>query len=124
MKRPLQALRIGLIAGALMIPVYAQSGGSDPNGSATPGATSGSGASGSGASGGAMSGSGASGSGTVPGTDMNTSSNRNNTGDHDFNFGWLGLVGLAGLLGLRHQNRNATYDNSRDINNTGPSGIR
>jgi MYXO-CTERM domain-containing protein len=102
MKRPLQALRIGLIAGALMVPVFGQSGGANPSGSTAPA-------------------SGAGTAQTVPGTDMNSPS-RTDRGDHDFNFGWLGLVGLAGLLGLRHHR--SGYDSPRDINNTGPSGVR
>jgi len=117
MKRSLQALRIGLVAGALMVPVYAQSGGADPNGSGSPGAAS------STPSGTAPSGSPSGTAQTVPGTDMNSSS-RTDRGDHDFNFGWLGLVGLAGLLGMRRHHTN-TYDNERrSIDNTGPSGIR
>src|SRR4051812_13700641 len=105
MKRPLQALRIGLIAGALMVPAFGQSGGADPNGSASP-----SGSATGAASQGAVSGGNPTGSAqTVPGTDMNSPS-RTDRGDHDFNFGWLGLVGLAGLLGMRRSHRGA-YDN-------------
>jgi len=110
MKRPLQALRIGLIAGALMVPAFGQSGGANPNGSATPGAA---------ATGGNPTGSAQ----TVPGTDMNSPS-RTDRGDHDFNFGWLGLVGLAGLLGMRRSHRGAYDNETRNINNTGPSSVR
>jgi hypothetical protein len=112
MKRSLQALRIGLVAGALMLPAFGQSG-ANPTGS-NPGAANPSGSSYP---------SSASGSGqTVAGTDMNSPS-RTDRGDHDFNFGWLGLVGLAGLLGLRRPHRQ-TFDDRRNIDNTGPSGIR
>ena len=82
MKRSLQGLRIGLVAGALMLPVYGQSGAADPNGSGSPGAASSS------SSGTAQ---------TVPGTDMNSPS-RTDRGDHDFNFGWLGFVGSQACL--------------------------
>jgi MYXO-CTERM domain-containing protein len=108
MKRSLQALRVGLIAGTLMLPAFAQSSGANPNGSASPTATAST---------------PAGGGQTVPGTDMNSPS-RTDRGDHDFNFGWLGLVGLAGLLGLRGHHANL-YDNEpRGIDNTGPSAVR
>jgi len=100
----MEALRIALVAGALIVPAFGQSGAADPSGSATPGS--------------AGSGSAATAQ-TAPGSDMN----RTDRGDHDFNFGWLGLVGLAGLLGLRRPH-STTYDSPRDINNTGPSGVR
>jgi MYXO-CTERM domain-containing protein len=59
---------------------------------------------------------------TVPGTDMNSPSrNDDRDRDHSFNFGWLGLIGLAGLLGLRRPNR---YEEPRNIENTGPSSVR
>ena len=40
-----------------------------------------------------------------PSTEMMSRTSENmsrttDTGDHDFNFGWLGLLGLAGLAGL------------------------
>jgi len=103
-----QLIQIGMLAGALaMVPVYAQTG-SDP--AASRPAT----------------GAAASSGQTVPGTDMNGPSRSDyNNGRHDFNFGWLGLVGLAGLLGLRHHNnRTDRYDDTRNINNTGPGGVR
>jgi MYXO-CTERM domain-containing protein len=90
-----------MIAGALMLgPAFAQT----PSGGNPPAPSSGAATSGQ----------------TVPGTDMNSPS-RNDDRDHNFNFGWLGLIGLAGLLGLRRPNR---YDNPRNIDNTGPGGIR
>src|SRR4051812_9800441 len=106
MKRSLEALRIGLVAGALMVPAgVAQTRGANPNRSSSPRATNP-----------APSGQ------TVPGTDMNSPSRTDRTDrDHDFNFGWLGLVGLAGLLGLRHR---GSYDEPRNVDNTGPGRIR
>jgi MYXO-CTERM domain-containing protein len=59
---------------------------------------------------------------TVPGTDMNSPSRNDDRGDHGFNFGWLGLIGLAGLLGLRRNS--PRVDEVRNIDNTGPSGVR
>jgi len=59
---------------------------------------------------------------TVPGTDMNSPSRNDDRGDHGFNFGWLGLIGLAGLLGMRRNSNRA--DEVRSIDNTGPSGAR
>jgi len=86
---------------------FAQSGGgSDPNatGSGAPGATS-----------------GAPSAQTAPGTDMSRNGNRDDN-NHDFNMGWLGLVGLAGLLGMRRHNQR--HDDVRNIDNTGPSSMR
>jgi MYXO-CTERM domain-containing protein len=120
MKRPFQLIRIGMIAGALaMVPAFAQTSSdpaaSQPSGSAAAPATNPNGT-------GTAAGSGQ----TVPGTDMNSPSRTDtNNGDRGFNFGWLGLVGLAGLLGLRHHNNRVDrYDDTRNINNTGPGGIR
>jgi len=99
-----------MMAGALtMVPVFAQTGAPNPGGSGA-GTAAGSGQ-------------------TVAGTDMNSPSRNDYNRDRDdrgFNFGWLGLVGLAGLLGMRrHNNRvgNDRYE-SRSIDNTGPGGIR
>ena len=105
MKQSLQALRKGLVAGALMLPAFGQTApsGANPSGSSYPSSASGSGQ-------------------TVAGTDMNSPS-RTDRADHDFNFGWLGLVGLAGLLGLRRPHRQ-TFDEPRNIDNTGPTGMR
>jgi len=96
MTRPYQFVRVSFLAGALLVPGFAQSADPNPQSSpSSPAATS---------------------SGTMPGT-----TNRTDDRDHDFNLGWLGLVGLAGLLGLRrHDHRNE----ARSIDNTGPSGIR
>jgi len=107
MKRPFQVIRIGIVAGALaMVPAYAQTA-SDP------------------ASGQPASGSAASSGQTVPGTDMNSPSRTNYNNDHNFNFGWVGLVGLVGLLGLRRHNaRVDRHDEARNIDNTGPRGVR
>jgi hypothetical protein len=94
-----------------MLPAFAQTApsGANPNGATPSGSSYPSSASGSGQ--------------TVAGTDMNSPS-RTDRADHDFNFGWLGLVGLAGLLGLSRPHRQ-TFDNEpRNIDNTGPSGIR
>ena len=80
-----------------MLPAFAQSGGTAPNGGTNPSTQP------------------ATAAQPAPGTDMNN--NGNGTGDrgHDFNFGWLGLLGLAGLLGLRHRGRN----DMRDVDNVG-----
>jgi MYXO-CTERM domain-containing protein len=67
---------------------------------------------------------------TVPGTDMNSPSRNDysrDRDDHGFNFGWLGLVGLAGLLGMRrnpNRHEGTRYDEPRSVDNTGPGGIR
>src|SRR5690349_12451803 len=108
-----ELFRIGMIAGALALaPAFAQSsaspntGGSQPGAAATAprAANNGSDMNGSGAAtangSGVATGTNASGQ-TVPGTDMNNPSHYDSSKDHSFNFGWLGLVGLAGLLGLR-----------------------
>jgi len=139
MKRPYQLLQIGMMAGALtMVPVYAQSGSADQGGSSATqpsgsGAGSGAGSgtaaqpggAGSGAGSGMGSGSAAGSGQTVAGTDMNSPSGNNGNHDNGFNFGWLGLLGLAGLLGTRHHNnRTDNRYESRNIDNTGPGGIR
>jgi hypothetical protein len=110
MKRSFQLMQIGMLAGALaMVPAHAQTG-SDP--AAAPANPNGSGTA-------------ASSGQTVPGTDMNSPSRNDRNDDRGFNFGWLGLVGLAGLLGMRHHNNRVDrYDDTRNINNTGPGGIR
>jgi len=96
MTRPYHFVRLALLAGALLVPGFAQS--ADPNPSANPSSP------------------GVASPATTPGT-----TNRADDRDHDFNMGWLGLVGLAGLLGLRrHDHRNE----ARSIDNTGPGGIR
>jgi MYXO-CTERM domain-containing protein len=132
MKRPYELVRIGMIAGALaMTPAFAQSSAS-PSGDAQSGAgaaTTGTGANGSrmspnGSTGAATAPSAATSGQTVAGTDMNSPSRNDDRGDHSFNFGWLGLVGLAGLLGLRRAHRHDDYVEPRNIDNTGPSGIR
>jgi hypothetical protein len=107
MTRPYQFVRVSLLAGALLVPGFAQSADPNPQSSpSSPGATS--------------SGSPSSPTATSPGT-MPGTTNRTDDRDHDFNMGWLGLVGLAGLLGLRrHDHRNE----ARSIDNTGPGGIR
>ncbi|WP_054024968.1 WGxxGxxG family protein [Bacillus sp. FJAT-28004] len=44
------------------------------------------------------------------GTDMNTNNYRTNaaTDDNDMDWGWLGLLGLAGLIGLKSRDRERT----------------
>ncbi len=84
-------LRVGVLAGACILPIVAQTS-SDPRSASPPAATAPA--------------SPQAGTTTAPDTNAN-----NNYGDrdrdHGFNFGWLGLVGLAGLLGLRHR---SSYD--------------
>ncbi|KQO04619.1 WGxxGxxG family protein [Paenibacillus sp. Leaf72] len=52
--------------------------------------------------------------GTNNNTEGNTNLNANNyrtnatTDDNDFDWGWLGLLGLAGLFGLRSRDRERT----------------
>jgi len=104
----------------LLVPAFGQSGAQSGSGASQSGAQTGSGA---GQSGSGYAGS-ASGAGqTVAGTDMNSPS-RTDQNNHDFNFGWLGLVGLAGLLGMRRPHRHTMDTDTRNINNTGPSGVR
>jgi MYXO-CTERM domain-containing protein len=99
MKRSLSLLRVGLAAGALMIPAIAQTA-SDPN-QAQPGA---------GAPPATRSDT------TTPGTGTGDYGNRGDDRGRGFNFGWLGLVGLAGLLGLRrHSNPTITTRTDRNI---------
>jgi hypothetical protein len=98
MTRPLQTIRIALVAGTLLATGLAQTGSSNPN----P-ATSGS-------------------PGTTGATAPGQTAPVRESDRHDFNMGWLGLVGLAGLLGLRrHTHR---HDEPRNIDNTGPSAVR
>jgi MYXO-CTERM domain-containing protein len=58
-------------------------------------------------------------------TDANYDRDRD---DHGFNFGWLGLAGLARLLGMRRRDNRVDrvnhYDDPRSIDNTDPGGIR
>lgn len=44
------------------------------------------------------------------GTNVNTNNYRTNaaTYDNDMDWGWLGLIGLAGLIGLRSRDRERT----------------
>lgn len=81
----MQTIRVALVAGALLVPAFAQT--ADPN--ASPRTTS-------------------------PGTSTTTPDTVEHR-DRDFNMGWLGLVGLAGLLGLRrhsHHNEARTIDST------------
>jgi hypothetical protein len=80
------------MAGALLVPGFAQTASPDPSATTPTSPT------------------------TTPGTSTTVGDH-----DNDFNMGWLGLVGLAGLLGMR---RKHTHDEVRNIDNTGPSGIR
>jgi MYXO-CTERM domain-containing protein len=102
MKRASGILRAGVLAGALVAGLSAQTP-ADPNrgagASSAPSATL----------------------GRNDATGPNDTANNtapNGDRDHNFNFGWLGLVGLAGLLGLRRHGR-SDADTAMDRTTTG-----
>lgn len=58
-------------------------------------------------------------SSTAPSTTTSTTADqtsRSQENNHDFNWGWLGLLGLTGLLGLRKREVSNAYRDPADHN--------